>query len=520
MRPQAYSAMNDESMVRRGERRSIITLVGDDPGYLAPTALGSSNVEEPYPIEFNAAFWSGNGWTVHLGETLDLPEMRLMTPSRLVQCAHLFSDAVVFLAANLLSASTMYLEWLACCPLLVRSKSLKPAARIIIEGALYDVEAFMQQCAAQSKAGVLTFEQLKTSFFDNIEIEQVKHLTWTKYALPRMDIKYVAWEHICDSHRSLRRLRSNHGRLWTLSDFRHLASAWEATGNVPDDISLLTDWWPPGKYSLPEVLSSAESDITRGSGQDFEVLLKQRANLVGSYLMRHSFRSRHWTVPGECCLTNMFAEDQFRLRYLPIARSIARSVFEEQKRFTLAAKSKRYYPDNLVDMIQNCWLERTRSAYRTCDSILESAQLHIKQLRQHRQFLTTLQYGSRCAACLLEPWDHILPCKHGLCTLCLRACRGKETGGCRMDVHECPVCEQSVGFPCTRKFMPPTATLRVLALDGGGVKGLVQLHILEHLLDKIGLREGVHISSFFDLMVGSSIGNDPRPYSVVVKKLL
>jgi hypothetical protein len=89
-----------------------------------------------------------------------------------------------------------------------------------------------------------------------------------------------------------------------------------------------------------------------------------------------------------------------------------------------------------------------------------------------------------------------------------------------MDVHECPVCEQSVGFPCTRRFMPPTATLRVLALDGGGVKGLVQLHILEHLLDKIGLREGVHISSFFDLMVGSSIGNDPRPYSVVVKKLL
>ena len=55
--------------------------------------------------------------------------------------------------------------------------------------------------------------------------------------------------------------------------------------------------------------------------------------------------------------------------------------------------------------------------------------------------------------------------------------------------------------------MPPTARLRVLALDGGGIKGLVQLQILEHLLDKIGLRDTVHISSFFDLMVGSSIGD-------------
>ncbi|KAG9694586.1 FabD/lysophospholipase-like protein, partial [Aureobasidium melanogenum] len=54
--------------------------------------------------------------------------------------------------------------------------------------------------------------------------------------------------------------------------------------------------------------------------------------------------------------------------------------------------------------------------------------------------------------------------------------------------------------------MPPTATLRVLALDGGGIKGLVQLQILKYLLDKTGLREAIHISSFFDLMVGSSIG--------------
>lgn len=61
---------------------------------------------------------------------------------------------------------------------------------------------------------------------------------------------------------------------------------------------------------------------------------------------------------------------------------------------------------------------------------------------------------------------------------------------------------------------------RVLALDGGGVKGLVQLQILEHLLDKIGLRETVHISSFFDLLVGSSIGNEILYYTARLQRPL
>jgi hypothetical protein len=107
--------MADESLTRRKERRSIITVVKDGPSWLPPTAVESSDAEETYPIEFNVAFWTGNQWMVNLGETLSLPEMRTVTPARLAQCAQLFSDAVVFLAADLLTASTMYLEWVACC---------------------------------------------------------------------------------------------------------------------------------------------------------------------------------------------------------------------------------------------------------------------------------------------------------------------------------------------------------------------------------------------------------------------
>jgi hypothetical protein len=102
--------MTDESLARRKERRSIITVVKDGPSCLPPMAVESSDTGETYPIEFNVASWTGNQWTVNLGETLSLPEVRTVTPTRLVQCAQLFSDAVVFLAADLLTASTMYLE--------------------------------------------------------------------------------------------------------------------------------------------------------------------------------------------------------------------------------------------------------------------------------------------------------------------------------------------------------------------------------------------------------------------------
>lgn len=348
-------------------------------------------------------------------------------------------------------------------------------------------------------------------FFDNIQIKQVERFTWNSYDLPQMVVEHVAWTRILDSHKGPRRLRSSRGSLRDLSDLCRLASAWAASGSTPDDVTLLTEPWPLGRILLSKVLSSASNDVVRSSYQDFEATLTQRATLIGSYLMRHSFRSRHWTVTGESSRSNMFAENLFRPRYQAVAEKVAHDLFAGSDQCVSAMPSKPCSPDDFVGMIKGCWLEQTETAYRTCASVLESAKLHIKHLRQHRAYLAGLNYGSSCSACLLEPWAHILPCKHGLCTLCLRACDGKEMDGCRMTVKECPICELNVGPRCVRKCIPPTATLRVLALDGGGVKGLVQLRILQYLLGKIGLCETVHISTFFDLMVGSSIGNEIIP---------
>lgn len=61
-----------------------------------------------------------------------------------------------------------------------------------------------------------------------------------------------------------------------------------------------------------------------------------------------------------------------------------------------------------------------------------------------------------------------------------------------------------------RKLQPNTNQKlgrgRVLALDGGGVRGHIQLEILALLEREIGL--DLPLRSFFDLIVGTSIGEE------------
>jgi len=55
------------------------------------------------------------------------------------------------------------------------------------------------------------------------------------------------------------------------------------------------------------------------------------------------------------------------------------------------------------------------------------------------------------------------------------------------------------------RLKPPTAGYRALSLDGGGVRGIVELAILRHLVEKLDL--GVEAHQLFDFFAGTSAGN-------------
>jgi patatin-like phospholipase/acyl hydrolase len=54
------------------------------------------------------------------------------------------------------------------------------------------------------------------------------------------------------------------------------------------------------------------------------------------------------------------------------------------------------------------------------------------------------------------------------------------------------------------QLRPRCAGARVLTLDGGGIRGIVELAVLRSLEKGVGL--GIQISELFDLVVGTSTG--------------
>lgn len=106
-----------------------------------------------------------------------------------------------------------------------------------------------------------------------------------------------------------------------------------------------------------------------------------------------------------------------------------------------------------------------------------------------------------------------MPCKHALCDTCV-VIFGKSSslGEYHWDLTECPVCEKT--FLVRIRQLPPTKQPVVLSLDGGGVRGLIQLGLLRALEKRVGLP----IASLPDLCLGTSVGTS-HPFSFGTIKL-
>ncbi|OCK84171.1 hypothetical protein K432DRAFT_289452 [Lepidopterella palustris CBS 459.81] len=117
----------------------------------------------------------------------------------------------------------------------------------------------------------------------------------------------------------------------------------------------------------------------------------------------------------------------------------------------------------------------------------------------------TVHSHSVCFSCLFEPPEHALPCGHILCTPCVKT-YGRVKDGNVIEVYECPMETNAVGRsqPWTVQLKPEAAGLRILTLDGGGIRNVIQLEILR-LIER-QLNGKVPIQCLFDLIIGSGTG--------------
>lgn len=127
---------------------------------------------------------------------------------------------------------------------------------------------------------------------------------------------------------------------------------------------------------------------------------------------------------------------------------------------------------------------------------------HAKFLRRQAEGFRAIKSHGVCYGCFVRPYEHRLPCG---CSVCARCCADLgETGRAPTlrSFAACPLCDTRYGSTARIRVPPPTAGYRLLELDGGGVRGIVQIVLLQQLQKHVGLP----VAMLFDLVTGTSAG--------------
>ncbi|KAL4744534.1 hypothetical protein BDW72DRAFT_199493 [Aspergillus terricola var. indicus] len=138
------------------------------------------------------------------------------------------------------------------------------------------------------------------------------------------------------------------------------------------------------------------------------------------------------------------------------------------------------------------------------ESIVEQ---HLKMLKREREFWKQTFSNTICFCCLVEPPDFSLECGHTICCSCVKIFGHKLPQDPVYTLDFCPLCSE--GNQTQQPFAqiqlkPEKAGVRVLAIDGGGVRGVISARILQMLEEQIGL--DLPLFHFFDVIIGTSSG--------------
>lgn len=451
-----------------------------------------------------------------------------------VSTAHLFSDCIIFLCSSIESALSMYLAWINECGEISARQRTRPTARVVIVDHLepLNTDIFLRLCLMERSAGPRDEKEIRECCFAGLDVVVKPSAELVTLTRGLEEEVCIAWNELEAAVFPGERIREYLGRLWSQDALSILYQFWCDTGNVPDAISLLTaefagnkeDTTRPGIQRGPNAgedhdpVVEVESNLKwyLESLDKCKVLTDHAVSMLAGILARHSLLSDHWAVPGPDYNVSAahlhFSQEHFQHRYEHVLRSVL-APFQNPSQpgevAFLTSHDSVTYPlrsltgTDLVSLTQQHWIKLMR-CFGKHESAIDIAREHVKSLRLHRSFVHGKGQKHFCSICVYTPWETLLQCGHGLCRLCLSASFEQEEGSSHFVINGCPTCLAVPTSPYTVNPIPSTAAVRVLSLDGGGVRGIVQLEILHLLEQRIGLN--VPFTTFFDLMVGTSIG--------------
>ncbi|CAG7978423.1 unnamed protein product [Penicillium olsonii] len=140
------------------------------------------------------------------------------------------------------------------------------------------------------------------------------------------------------------------------------------------------------------------------------------------------------------------------------------------------------------------------------DTLIQTHQTAVEvrkhQLTSQSGWLCRIRSNRICVYCLFQAAQHVLGCGHTLCDRCAHIF-GTPTAGLeyQFTIQGCIYCLYQ--RPLVASILPPTMSPSVLAIDGGGVRGVIPLEFLllvqEHL-------QPCRIQDVVDLSLGTSSG--------------
>ena len=131
--------------------------------------------------------------------------------------------------------------------------------------------------------------------------------------------------------------------------------------------------------------------------------------------------------------------------------------------------------------------------------------IHHHILSKHSPHLADLKSHRSCFCCFMRMPEKVLACGHALCDSCIKIFGTRSSS--EKNTYELPACMLcGVNYRnSVFRFVPPTAGIRMLTVDGGGIRGVIPLMHLQHLNSSLSPL-GCEVRDHFDFVCGTSAG--------------
>lgn len=159
-------------------------------------------------------------------------------------------------------------------------------------------------------------------------------------------------------------------------------------------------------------------------------------------------------------------------------------------------------PSEVVRLIK----ESMVTQYAHTQALESSVAWHRQQLARFHKDLSAIHSKDTCLSCIRRKPQYKFQCGHFICRTCVKEFYPRDGLDPWLILpNSCHICGV-VTQPLSIRLIPDTASVRVLTIDGGGIRGSAPIGFLKALQDEIRI-PNYQVQRHFDIKFGTSSGN-------------